>query len=124
MLVHSSLLQIFLCFTVLAVAAVPPPSIASESTKPGFRSRSGNLKFLYPFGIGPNCSLNPSPYFNIICNTSSNPPKPFLFDIGPYEIYNYKVVNISETQIYVKNSKAQLSMACYGTRFDNKNYKK
>ncbi|KAL2482001.1 wall-associated receptor kinase-like 8 [Forsythia ovata] len=114
MLLHSALLQIFLFFTVLAVAVAPPPSIASESTKPGCQRRCGNLEIPCPLGIGSNCSLNPYPYFNISCNTSSNPPKPYLFDIGPFEIYNYEVVNISKTQIYVKNSKAQLSMACYG----------
>ncbi|KAL2486600.1 wall-associated receptor kinase 2 [Abeliophyllum distichum] len=120
MLVHSALLQIFIFFTVLVVVVAPPPSIASESPKPIYQIRCGNLEIPYPFGIGSNCSLNLHPYFNISCNTSFNPPKPYLLDNGPSEIYNYEVVNISETQIYVKNSKAQLTMACYVKRYDNK----
>ncbi|KAL2486604.1 GUB WAK bind domain-containing protein [Abeliophyllum distichum] len=123
MLVQSALLQIFIFFTVLAVAVAPPPSIALESTKPGCQSRCGNLEIPYPFGIGSNCSMNLHPYFNISCNTSFNPPKPYLLVISPHHIYNYEVVNISETQIYVKNSKAQLSMACYGKGYDNKTWR-
>ncbi|KAL2473595.1 Wall-associated receptor kinase 2 [Forsythia ovata] len=89
------------------------PSNASESTKPGCQSRCGNLEIPYPFGIGSNCSQNQ--YFNINCNTSFNPPKPFL----SYTLSYFEVVNISETQIYVKNSKAQQSMACYGNKTQN-----
>ncbi|KAL2456696.1 Wall-associated receptor kinase 2 [Forsythia ovata] len=105
----------------MAVAVAPPPSNASEFTKPGCQSRCGNLEIPYPFGIGLNCSRNS--YFNINCNASFNPPKPFLLNANRYDNYKltyYEVVNISESQIYVKNSKAQQSMACYGKRFDNK----
>ncbi|KAL2482342.1 Wall-associated receptor kinase-like 9 [Forsythia ovata] len=118
MLVHSGFLLILCFFTVV----VAPPSNELEtttiSTKPGCQSRCGNIEIPYPFGIGSKCSKDT--YFNINCNTSFNPPKPYLLHIGPYEYYTYEVVNISETQIYVKNSKAQLSMACYGKGFDNK----
>ncbi|KAL2456704.1 Wall-associated receptor kinase 2 [Forsythia ovata] len=104
----------------MAVAVAPPPSNALESTKPGCQSRCGNLEIPYPFGIGSNCSQNP--FFDISCNTYFNPPKPYLFDVSDFDIYAipYEVVNISETQIYVNNSKAQLSMACYGKGIDNK----
>ncbi|KAL2465125.1 Wall-associated receptor kinase-like 22 [Abeliophyllum distichum] len=122
MLVHSALLQIFLIFTVLAVAVAPPPSNALESTKHSCQSRCGNIEIPYPFGIGSNCSQNRD--FNISCDTSFNPPKPFLIlNVNykdPYTLSYLEVVNITETQIYVKNSEAQLSMACYGNEFDNK----
>ncbi|KAL2465127.1 Wall-associated receptor kinase-like 10 [Abeliophyllum distichum] len=122
MLVHSALLQIFLFFTALAAVAAPP-SNALESTKHSCQSRCGNIEIPYPFGIGSNCSQNQD--FNISCDTSFNPPKPFLIlNVNSYEYYytlSYlEVVNITETQVYVKNSEAQLSMACYGNEFDNK----
>ncbi|KAL2473593.1 Wall-associated receptor kinase-like 8 [Forsythia ovata] len=116
------LLQIFLFFTVLAVAAVaPPPSNALEYTKPGCERKCGNLEIPYPFGIGSKCSQNR--YFNINCNTSFNPPKPYLHNVSDVLEANlsyFEVVNISEAQIYVKNSKAQVAMACYGEGLDNK----
>ncbi|CAA2971360.1 Hypothetical predicted protein, partial [Olea europaea subsp. europaea] len=57
-------------------------------------------------------------HININCNISFNPSKPHL--LVRYEKYSYEVVNISETQTYLKNSKAQLVMACYGMGFNNK----
>ncbi|CAA2971359.1 wall-associated receptor kinase 5-like isoform X3 [Olea europaea subsp. europaea] len=118
MLVHLVLLQIF-CIFSLAVAS--PSNATTASTKPGCQSRCGNLEIPYPFGIGSNCSLDAN--FDINCNTSFNPPKPYLVDPGPsiYKYYSsYEVVNISETQIYLKNAEAQLSVACNGMGFDNK----
>ncbi|CAA2989089.1 wall-associated receptor kinase-like 1 [Olea europaea subsp. europaea] len=118
MLVHLVLLQIF-CIFSLAVAL--PSNATTASTKPGCQSRCGNLEIPYPFGIGSNCSR--SKYYNINCNTSFNPPKPYLVYNG-YYIYNYsssyEVVNISETQIYLKNAEAQLSVACNGMGLDDK----
>ncbi|CAA2984209.1 wall-associated receptor kinase-like 8 [Olea europaea subsp. europaea] len=59
--------------------------------------------------------------FEIICLNSSNAPKPYLEivlgtdEVDPtYITSQFEVVNISETQIYVKNPTLQLAMACYG----------
>ncbi|XP_022849849.1 wall-associated receptor kinase-like 8 [Olea europaea var. sylvestris] len=114
MQMHSVLLQIF-CFLSLVVA-LPPNAVGAATTKPGCQSRCGNLEIPYPFGIGSKCSRNV--HFNINCNTSFDPPKPYLPDRS--ESYYYEVVNISETQIFLKNSEAQLAMACYGMGFNNK----
>ncbi|CAA3003899.1 wall-associated receptor kinase-like 8 [Olea europaea subsp. europaea] len=118
MLVHLVFLQIF-CIFSLAVAS--PSNATTASTKPGCQSRCGNLEIPYPFGIGSNCSR--SKYFNISCNTSFDPPKPYLVDPGPSIVNyssSYEVVNISKTRIYLKNVEAQLSVACSGMGFDNK----
>ncbi|CAI9767176.1 unnamed protein product [Fraxinus pennsylvanica] len=56
--------------------AVAHPSNSTNNTKPGCQSCCGNVEIPYPFGIGPNCFMNSN--FSITCNTSSNPPKPYL----------------------------------------------
>ncbi|XP_021734425.1 wall-associated receptor kinase-like 8 [Chenopodium quinoa] len=44
--------------------------------KPGCQDHCGAVKIPYPFGIGFKCFYNES--YEIICNTSFHPPKPFL----------------------------------------------
>lgn len=51
--------------------------------KPGCQTQCGNVTISYPFGIGPDCSINP--WFELTCNTSFNPPKPFY---GSREIHD------------------------------------
>ncbi|KAM5579960.1 wall-associated receptor kinase-like 1 [Rosa sericea] len=68
------------CSAILGVAS--SPSLA----KPNCLSHCGGIEIPYPFGIGPNCHLlkNDSYYdkynrpFQILCDNSTNPPKPFL----------------------------------------------
>ncbi|KAK2993026.1 hypothetical protein RJ640_001589 [Escallonia rubra] len=66
-------------------------------TKPGCQQSCGNLTVPYPFGvdIGSVCSIDP--WFDINCNTSFSPPKPFL-NVG-----NMKVIHISDSEIRTKN---------------------
>ncbi|CAA3003146.1 wall-associated receptor kinase 2-like [Olea europaea subsp. europaea] len=111
---HSLLLHIFFLLSLLSNATTAPFHIPADCP-----SRCGNVEIPYPFGIGPNCSMDWN--FEIICLNSSNPPKPYLeigfltYEVEPIHItYQFEVVNISETQIYVKNSTLQLAMACYG----------
>ncbi|KAI3882399.1 hypothetical protein MKX03_001900 [Papaver bracteatum] len=52
--------------------------------KPGCQSNCGNVAVTYPFGIGPNengCSFTGDGYlfYNVTCDTSYHPPKPFLW---------------------------------------------
>ncbi|KAG8375586.1 hypothetical protein BUALT_Bualt10G0115900 [Buddleja alternifolia] len=70
---------------------------ATNITKPGCPSKCGNLTVPYPFGIGLNsgCSLNP--FFDILCNSSYNPPKAFLRSNG------LEVIGINETKIRIRN---------------------
>ncbi|GAB2211594.1 hypothetical protein Drorol1_Dr00024915 [Drosera rotundifolia] len=60
-------------------------------TKPGCDDACGNIKIPYPFGIGASCANNS--WFEIFCNGSNSPPKPFLrrlklevMDIGPRDV--------------------------------------
>ncbi|KAK2972073.1 hypothetical protein RJ640_010236 [Escallonia rubra] len=90
----------------LATAADNTTTITKATTiaKPGCQTRCGNLTVPYPFGIGPgsNCSIGEG--FDITCNTSFYPPKPFIGK-GNIEIYD-----ISDTQVRVHNVMAK---KCY-----------
>ncbi|CAA3017624.1 wall-associated receptor kinase 2-like [Olea europaea subsp. europaea] len=115
---HSLLFHIFFLLSLLSNTIAVP-----SHRPPGCPSRCGNVEIPYPFGIGPYCSMDWN--FEIICLNSSNPPKPYLeiefrtYEVEPVHItYQFEVVNISETQIYVKNSTLQLAMACYGMEQD------
>ncbi|KAL7142046.1 hypothetical protein ABFS83_08G096200 [Erythranthe nasuta] len=75
-------------------------------TKPGCQSKCGNLTVPYPFGIGvgAGCSIQPS--FDINCNTSFNPPKPYIIS----EENNLEVIGITDSQMRIKNS---VAATCY-----------
>ncbi|KAM5573147.1 hypothetical protein ABKV19_012929 [Rosa sericea] len=63
------------CSAILGVSS--SPSLA----KPNCQSHCGGIEIPYPFGIGPNCYLDTAAYssgFKILCDNSTNPPKPFL----------------------------------------------
>ncbi|KAI3921812.1 hypothetical protein MKX01_005501 [Papaver californicum] len=88
---------------------------AFGGTKPGCQAKCGKISIPYPFGItvggkdegAGGCSINGFGYeYNINCNTSYDPPRPFI-GTGPFEI-----VSISETEIRVKNEPSTL---CYNT---------
>ncbi|OVA05885.1 Protein kinase domain [Macleaya cordata] len=77
-------------------------------TKEGCEAKCGNITIPYPFGLvgnGNGCSIDGVGYgYSIRCNTSYDPPKPFI-GIG-----NMEIIDISETEIRVKNFPATL---CY-----------
>ncbi|KAI3781634.1 hypothetical protein L2E82_11653 [Cichorium intybus] len=73
---------------------------AANVAKPGCQKQCGNVTIPYPFGIGPGCFL--SEWFEMTCNTTFNPPKPF---IGSLPIHD-----ISDTTFRVRNKVAN---KCY-----------
>ncbi|KAL0354644.1 UNVERIFIED_CONTAM: Wall-associated receptor kinase-like 8 [Sesamum radiatum] len=80
-----------LCFLLLLL-----PLTTFSITRPGCPTHCGNLEIPFPFGLGSNCSID-SPNFDIICNTSFNPPKAYI------PINMLEVVEISREQIRVKS---------------------
>ncbi|CAI9767175.1 unnamed protein product [Fraxinus pennsylvanica] len=88
MAIRYALLHMFFLFSL----AVATSSNSTITTKPDCQSSCGNVEIPYPFGIGTNCSMNQ--YFNINCNTSFNPPKPYLsfVNVNFEEVLNIETI--------------------------------
>ncbi|XP_028063149.1 putative wall-associated receptor kinase-like 16 [Camellia sinensis] len=85
------------CLSLASTASTSSTANATTIAKPGCQSQCGNLTVPYPFGIGIGSGCSIDPVFDINCNTSFNPPKPFL------ETGNLEVISLSDTQIRIKN---------------------
>ncbi|KAK2996899.1 hypothetical protein RJ639_025169 [Escallonia herrerae] len=75
---------------------------ATTIAKPGCQTQCGNLIVPYPFGIGPGSGCSIGEWFDVTCNTSFYPPKPFLRRL--------EIHDISDTQVRVSNVMAK---KCY-----------
>ncbi|XVF11594.1 hypothetical protein REPUB_Repub08aG0040500 [Reevesia pubescens] len=94
---HNSLL-IKLKWIVLASFLSSPAAMAGNA-KPGCQQSCGNLTVDYPFGVGKGCFMQG---FEISCNDSYNPPKPFLdFGATKHEIVN---ISVAENQVRIRNT--------------------
>ncbi|KAH6781376.1 hypothetical protein C2S51_006669 [Perilla frutescens var. frutescens] len=81
-----------------------PISFSSSIAKYGCPDRCGQLSIPFPFGVGKNCYLAPS--FEIICNASTNPPKPYL------SVLNAEIIQFrNSSQVHLNSF--NLSLACY-----------
>ncbi|KAI3906333.1 hypothetical protein MKW92_016633, partial [Papaver armeniacum] len=93
-------------------------------SKPSCEAKCGNFTIPYPFGIGPSengCSLtgDRSLLYNVTCDTSFNPPKPFLWlgtDKTSGKHNMIELISISETELRVKNIVATI---CYQYKTGN-----
>lgn len=99
------LLSIFISIFTLH----PFPFSSALDAKPGCPDRCGNLSIRYPFGVGPNCFLDPS--FNVSCDTKTYPPRAFLTILGK------EVVEINPIFVRVKYPYL-LSSTCYDVSND------
>ncbi|XP_073525987.1 uncharacterized protein [Phyllobates terribilis] len=69
------LIVILLSCLILAGSSISPPP-GPPLAKQGCQQKCGHAVISYPFGIGSNCYHNE--WFEITCNNSSNPAKPYL----------------------------------------------
>ncbi|XP_059654841.1 wall-associated receptor kinase-like 8 [Cornus florida] len=87
-------------------------SLAASLAKPGCSDKCGNITIPYPFGIGPNCFVNVEPdsyySFEIICNKSFTPPKPFITSSR----INLEVLEISLTEGTVRVNNPLITSNC------------
>ncbi|KAK1437483.1 hypothetical protein QVD17_03274 [Tagetes erecta] len=111
------LISLLFSFSILLMFSA---SLAANITKPGCPSKCGNLSIPYPFGIQstPGCSIGR--WYDIICNTTFDPPKAFF--PGPSFSYSgdqnpsndifslVEVVDISSNHVRIKNT---ISTKCY-----------
>ena len=99
-LIHLSPLQL-----IIFIFLILPPSLLSATlhAKPGCLDRCGDLLIPYPFGVGENCSLNP--YFDINCDSSTDPPKAYL------SIMKKQVIEFDQSYIRLLNP--YTISACY-----------
>ncbi|KNA06312.1 hypothetical protein SOVF_182250, partial [Spinacia oleracea] len=75
--------------------------------KPGCPTKCGKVTIPYPFGIGGLECYHSKPY-NINCNTSYDPPKPYLSGVNDTQ---FEIINISHTgQLRIRNV---LATRCY-----------
>ncbi|XP_073153394.1 wall-associated receptor kinase 2-like [Henckelia pumila] len=79
-------------------------SQGSNIAKPGCETKCGDVTVPFPFGIGNNSGCSIDPWFYINCDKSVNPPK---LTITPSKL---EVLNISESEIRIKNS---VAARCY-----------
>ncbi|CAI9099594.1 OLC1v1036442C1 [Oldenlandia corymbosa var. corymbosa] len=108
---------LFLRLTVTAAqtnttVTVTAPTTASFNvikgpniTKPGCQRQCGNVTIPYPFGIGLNSGCAIGEFFEVNCNTSFSPPKPF--------IRQYEVTEIDDNHIRFVSTVAS---SCYDQR--------
>lgn len=96
----------WLSFLLAATSTNSTTTLTNPTTiaKPGCPSQCGNVTIPYPFGIGIGAGCSIGPWYDINCNTSFNPPKPFITSS------NLEVIGISNDQVRIKNWVATL---CY-----------
>ncbi|KAK4392331.1 Wall-associated receptor kinase [Sesamum angolense] len=110
MSLNSAIFYLFLSLFPLALATASSSSSSSlitqgtTITKPNCQSKCGNLTVPYPFGIGINTGCSVSSWFDVNCNTSFSPPKPFI------STGNLEILDISDDKVLIKN---WVAASCY-----------
>ncbi|XVF65185.1 hypothetical protein PTKIN_Ptkin09bG0226700 [Pterospermum kingtungense] len=90
---------------IMLTVIVAATSVAPQG-KPGCENHCGNVSIPYPFATGKSCNISKD--FFIRCNTTFNPPKPFL------NTDNVEVLEISvDGQLRIQN---RVSYDCYGPK--------
>ncbi|KAF9613930.1 hypothetical protein IFM89_013177 [Coptis chinensis] len=101
MLKHQLTMTIELILFLLSLLefASADPTIETQ-TLPDCPSKCGDIDIPYPFGLGKNCSVEE--WADIKCNTTFQPPKPFIGDL--------EVLQFLKTEVLIKN---YIASSCY-----------
>ncbi|XP_047938635.1 wall-associated receptor kinase-like 1 isoform X2 [Salvia hispanica] len=78
-------------------------TISSSIAKHGCIDQCGEVSIPFPFGVGPNCYLEPS--YEVVCNYSTNPAKPYL------RLFNTQIAELNSSKIIVNYR--NVSSNCY-----------
>ncbi|CAI9090262.1 OLC1v1024999C1 [Oldenlandia corymbosa var. corymbosa] len=102
------LIRCYACFLLLTISVVQSTNFSSTNriSKAGCQSQCGKVTIIYPFGIGLGSGCAIDPWFEVTCNTSFNPPKPF-FSSG------IEIFEISNNQLRVST---KIVTSCYNSQ--------
>ncbi|XP_021849575.2 wall-associated receptor kinase 17-like [Spinacia oleracea] len=116
-IVMGASLVVILASTVIQASYVTPLTMltAPNISREGCQPKCGNLTIPYPFGIGgvegfAGCFI--SSMFQIDCNSSYDPPRAIISSIKDHNNNSIEIVDISETQIRIKN---QVAYNCFNS---------
>ncbi|XP_057801232.1 wall-associated receptor kinase 5-like [Salvia miltiorrhiza] len=81
---------VILCFPLALTLTI-------ANTKPNCQSKCGNLTVPYPFGIGVGSGCSMSPWYDVNCDASFAPPRPFIAS------GNLEIVSITGDALRIKS---------------------
>lgn len=102
-----------LSFSLLLLLIINLASAANSTAKPRCNGSCGDVRVPYPFGIGPNCSLNS--WFEVSCNETSTPPT-ILLKRTNMEVLNFslRAADYDPELEYHRVKSPVVSMNCSG----------
>lgn len=87
---------IFNLLLIIQLLCVTSAASASQ-VLPGCQEKCGNVTIPYPFGMERGCYKAEDGWFQVTCNSSYIPPKPFI-GTG-----NMEIIEFSQGEVLIKN---------------------
>ncbi|KAI3977351.1 hypothetical protein MKX01_000264 [Papaver californicum] len=100
MFLHIMIFCMFVTLSISSFSLLLAESSDFLQAKRDCQQKCGNVTIPYPFGIGNGCSMIGDTRYNIICDSSYNPPKPFIVASGD----KLEVLSISDVEVRIRNS--------------------